>query len=124
MSQKKHQTSHLKRIKNDRSIAMWMTIIVLVLTSIGTAIGIYVQSLHPYDIIACITGTLALAYTTYCLSFIFTDKIRRDVMLVKKNYLIWVILMIVVMPFIFARYALLTGFPNEYMLGDSNYTEL
>ena len=124
MSQKKHQTSHLKRIKNDRSIAMWTTIIVLVLTSIGTAIGIYVQSLHPYDIIACITGTLALAYTTYCLSFIFTDKIRRDVMLVKKNYLIWVILMIVVMPFIFARYALLTGFPNEYMLGDSNYTEL
>ena len=124
MAQKKQQTSSLKGVKNQRSVATWATIIVLVLTSIGNAIGAYVQSLHPYDIIACIAGAIALAYTTYCLTFIFTDKIRRDVMLVKKNYLIWVILMMVIMPFIFARYALLTNLPNQYMLGDTNYTEL
>jgi hypothetical protein len=110
----------MKVLWNQHPIAIWATILVLVLSSLGTAIGAYQQQLHLYDVLACIGGTLAMGYTTYCMTQIFTDKIRRDIMLVKKNYLIWVILMIVVMPLIFARYVLLTDLPNSFLMSENS----
>ena len=95
-------------------------IITLVLTSIGTIWGVVVQSLQALDIIFCIVGMVALAYVVYFVTFLFTEKIHRDIILVKKNYWIWVILLVVAVPFAFARFMLLTDVSSVEMLDEGN----
>lgn len=95
-------------------------LITLALTSVGTIWGAVVQPMRAFDIAVCIVGMAALAYTVYFITFFITEKIQRDVILVKKQYWVWVILLVVAIPFVFTRYMLLADVPSTDMLDEHN----
>ena len=97
-----------------------ITIATLILTSISTCVGARIQSLQTLDIALCILGLLATTYVVYFAAFFFIDKIKRDVILIKKNYWIWVILLVVAVPFVFARIMLLMGMPYALLADEAN----
>lgn len=97
-----------------------ITIATLILTSISTCVGARIQSLQTLDIALCILGLLATTYVVYFATFFFIDKIKRDVILIKKNYWIWVILLVVAVPFVFARIMLLIGMPYALLADEAN----
>lgn len=95
-------------------------LITLLLSCIGTIWGSISHSLQLVDIILCVLGMVALAYTVYFVVFFCVEKIQRDVILVKKNYWFWVLLLVVAIPFVFARFILLTDVPNLELLDEAN----
>lgn len=94
--------------------------VTLLLTGMGTAIGAKLHCLHLYDILLCITGVLAITYIVYFVTFISVDKIRRDVILVKKNYWVWVMLLVIAVPFAFSWLMLLCNMSTAQLLDESN----
>lgn len=99
---------------------MSVTLITLILTSITTSIGACAYQMHPFDIFICALGVISLAYIAYCISFIIAEKIQRDIMLIKKNYWLWILLLVVAVPFVFARLILLLDIPNMELLSETN----
>lgn len=84
------------------STTRYITLAIFILASIITGIGVNMQDLPLCDVIICILGLLATTYVVYFVTFFFLEKIHRDVILVKENYLVWVLLLVLAMPFVFA----------------------
>lgn len=98
----------------------YATIATLILTSISTCIGAKIHELHTFDIIMCIIGLFATTYVVYFATFFFVEKIQRDVILMKKNYWVWVLLLVVAVPFVFSRIILLFGIPYMQLVDEAN----
>lgn len=94
------------------STTRYITLAIFILASIITGIGVNMQDLPLCDVIICILGLLATTYVVYFVTFFFLEKIHRDVILVKENYLVWVLLLVLAMPFVFTWIILLLGIPN------------
>ena len=101
-------------------LTKYTAIVALILMSMSTCIGAKTQGLHAWDIVMCIIGLLATTYMVYFAVFFFVEKIQRDVILIKKNYWIWVILLVLAVPFVFARLILLSGVPYALLADEAN----
>lgn len=81
-------------------------------------VGIECYTAPCKDIAILVAGALAIAYVVHFLYFLLVKKIQRDVILVKKNYWCWILLLVVSIPLVFAGSMVLLGIPNSHLVFD------
>lgn len=83
-------------------------------------VGIECYTAPCKDIAILVAGALAIAYVVHFLYFLLVKKIQRDVILVKKNYWLWILLLVTAIPFVFAGAMVILGISNSNLVHDGD----
>lgn len=101
----------------------YITIATFLVTSIVTCLGFVIPNIHNVhwcDIMMSVVGVLAMTYVVYFLAFFGIEKVPRDVILMKKNYWVWILLLVVALPFVFTWIILLLNISTMQLMDEGN----